>query len=604
MYKRQIKNIGSLYQYIITTYKDYYYNQFSIVNVPTCQEKTMIENCVEPLGNHKCQVCKEGYYINDTFDACIVNPQEASFFRTDNITNCYLHNKTMVERNNEEVLNIECILCYENYYKAVNNRKCQKHTNRVTNCKVMSQSTDEECILCESGYYRKNDETTGEKCLARVDTNENCEKYHLLSEACETCVQTTYIKHYSEKYCSPPIDNCKYYETSGIVLSCKQCEFGFYFNTTTAQCLENDIFDPYCAYYNENKECQECYFGFFYDQLLSTPTCQPNTPEYVNKARCNEFHPLNKNECIGCSSSATTIKLQYTCKGFPTNITTREDAYNYISFCDKYEMTLTGAFKCKEPLAEIQDDNENNKKVYALITDEERAYDVTNRKIQYCDLHNRTYKTINDQLTCNTCYATREISTNFDYENVTNTINCGETETDSGYCVKYFSTINTCRTYTFYNIDKYNCPKFSQAENNHGGNTDEVRSRACPWYDQDEYTVNNCNVNSDTKNYRCYSLDDQDNCNVYYFFRDGMGVRFSENLEFEIVISPDTIKCLQYNTFELENNNNCIQASDDNLQCLLCAKNYYSIPTKTFTYELDSVESYICLLYTSPSPRD
>jgi hypothetical protein len=464
----------------------------------------------------------------------------------------------------------------------------------------MSQSTDEECILCMPGYYRKNDNVTGEKCLQRVDINANCAKYHLLSEACETCIDDTYVKHYDEKYCSPPIPECKIYETSGIELSCKQCNFGFYFDTTTAQCTENDIFDPYCAYYNEKKECQECYFGFFYDTNRATPTCQPNTPEYVDKARCQEFHPLNKNECIGCASSATTIKLQYTCKGFPVDVTSRTEAYEYMAFCETYEMTLTGAFKCSQPKAEVQDDVESNKRVYALITDEEKAYDVTQDRIQYCDLHENTYKTVNDPLKCSKCYAIRKITTTFFYDNAKNTANCGETETDSGYCVKYFSSINLCRTYIFTNIDSTACPNYNRVQNIYPNQSDSsIKNKACPWYGQSTYTVNNCNVSGNEKDYQCYSRDDSNNCNVYHFFRDGMGVQFNEDLDFEIVISQDQFKCLQYNTFELENNNNCIQVSDDGEQCLMCAKRFYSIPTRTFTYELDSVESYISKINVS-----
>ena len=131
--------------------------------------------------------------------------------------------------------------------------------------------------------------------------------------------------------------------------------------------------------------------------------------------------------------------------------------------------------------------------------------------------------------------------------------------------------------------------------------------RACPWYwsstypndnstepnDNSTYPKNNCNVQGDERDFQCYSRDDAGNCNIWHFFQNGMGVQFWEEIEFEIVISPDRHKCLQYNHFELENDANCVQKSDDELQCLLCRKDYYSIPTKTFTYELDSVESYI-----------
>ena len=590
-----IRNIASLYEYLTLTFKNYYYHQYSIVNVPTCEKKTLIENCEEPLGNHKCQKCADGFYINSTFDACIANPPESVFFRTDNITNCYLHNKTTVVRNNVEVLNIECILCYENYYKTVNNRKCMPHTSRVNNCKVMSQSIDEECILCDTGFYRKDDEVSGEKCQARVDTNDLCQTYHLLSEACETCVDATYIKHYGDKFCSPPIPDCKVYETSGVVLSCKQCTFGFYFDTNSAQCLKNnDIFDPYCAYYDANKLCQECYFGFYYDTSKSPATCEPNTPEYVDLARCSAFHALNKNECIGCASSSAIVQLQYTCKAFRNTNYKGSNVFDYISYCEKYELTSTGAFRCMEAKAEVQNDDETLKKVYVLITDEERAFDKTADRVAYCDLHEQNYKTSNDPILCNTCYKKREISTDFDYSNLKDTANCSDTETDSGYCVKFFSSLNTCREYTYYNIDSTACPDFDRAKGDYTlTDDDEVRAKACPWYGQTSYTTNNCSVEGDVKSYQCYSRDGSDNCNIYHFFQDEMGARFTENIEFEIVISPDKASCLQYNTFKLENNSNCVQSSTDGTYCLLCAKSFYSIPTRTFTYELDSIESYI-----------
>lgn len=594
-----IRHVVDYYQLLITSYKNYYMNQESTINVQVCEKKTLIENCLEPLGNHKCALCKEGFHINENYDQCIEDPPEAHFFRTDNITNCYLHNKTMVIRNNVPVLNIECILCYENYFKSVNNRKCMAHSKQVNNCKIMSQSTDQECILCENGYYRQDDPNSDEKCLARVDTNDNCLKYHLLSEACETCKDDTYIKHFEEKFCSESIQNCKIYETSGRKLSCKQCEFGFYYDTANGQCKPNDIFDPYCAYYNALKECQECYFGFYYDTARSEPTCQPNTPEYVEKARCTEFHPLNKNECIGCKSSASTIKLQYTCKAFPVDVTSKPEASNFIAFCDQYEITTSNNFKCKKPMDEVQHDNEDNKKVYVLITDEERAYNWTDIKLQYCDLHETEYKTVTDQILCKQCYKTRHIETQFNYDNVSNLSYCTENETDSGYCVKYFSDINTCRHYKYTNINKHNCPGFNSAKDslrsfwNPFPSDDSVRAKACPWWDRHDYEINNCNISGDVRDYQCYSRDDQNNCNVFHFFQGGMTVEFKEFIEFEIVIAPDKTKCFQYNHFELENDANCVKASDDGEQCLLCRKDYYSIPTRTFTYELDSIESYI-----------
>lgn len=360
-----IRHASTYFQYLMSKFNQYFVTQESTVNVPVCEAKTLIANCLVPKGNHKCQECKPGYYINESYNICVTDPPTAEIFKVEDISNCFVYNNTMVTRNNVEVLNIECRICYEGYYKAVNNRKCQKHTSSVNNCGVMSQSVDSECILCVSGYYRKNQDN--EKCIQRVDVDSQCAVYHPLSEACQTCTDATYIKHYGDKKCSPQITNCRYYETSGALLSCKQCIFGYYFVPATATCQENDTFDPYCAFYNEAQQCQECSFGFFYDTSQATPKCQPNTPEYVSKANCKLFHALNKNDCIACTGNSTITNLLYTCKGFNTNVTTVEDSKSFITYCNRYEMTLSGSFKCTEPLPEVLNDNESLKKVPFLI---------------------------------------------------------------------------------------------------------------------------------------------------------------------------------------------------------------------------------------------
>lgn len=595
-----IRHIEDFYQYIFQARFKYYINQHSLINIPVCEKKTLIQNCLIPSGNHKCELCKDGYYVNESKNECIEDPLPTVFFRTTNITNCYLHNNTMVTRNNVLVENIECILCYEGYYKAVNNRKCMAHSNHVNNCKIMSQSVDLECLVCNEGYYRQNDPdpNSDEKCMKRVDTNEYCEIYHALSEACEECVDATYIKHYEEKFCSPPIEFCKLYETSGQILSCRQCDFGYYYKVESGQCLKNDVFDPYCAFYNEQQVCQECYFGFYYDESTDSPLCQPNSAEYVDRARCDGFHPLNYNECIECLGNKTILNVLNTCKMFRPNIDSEYSKYSVVTYCNSYTMTKGEEFKCLEPIPEVQDDNEDNKKLYVLYTNIEKAYDKTSSKILYCDKHHTVYDNTSMDITCEKCYDIRYITTDFEYSNINETENCLEEEIDSGYCVKYLSEYSQCREYTYYNYNRDTCPNGYKACYRvcvFGCFTicgDECPY--CPWKcdGSSEITWNTC-AGHGWNDDHCNSKDSFGNCNIFHFFQYGIGVKFKEDIPYEIVISPDKKNCLPYDSRQFENNGNCIQNTADGKTCILCKKGFYSIPYRVYTYEKDSIESYV-----------
>lgn len=223
-----------------------------------------------------------------------------------------------------------------------------------------------------------------------------------------------------------------------------------------------------------------------------------------------------------------------------------------------------------------------------MIEDLEKAEDWTNKKIAYCNKHKTVYKTSSDQILCEECYAERHILTHYDFPDMSDTKNCKDSEVDSGYCVRYFSEYNTCRTYTYYNINYDNCPYYWTCC------PSNEQKCAYKWHHNNgEYTTNNCNVPWYVRSYWCYSMDGP-NCMVYHFFRfKTVGVRFSENIKYEIVIAPDKTQCLSYDERRIENDSGCVMKSDNGEQCLLCKKNFYSIPYKVFPYELDAVESYV-----------
>lgn len=224
--------------------------------------------------------------------------------------------------------------------------------------------------------------------------------------------------------------------------------------------------------------------------------------------------------------------------------------------------------------------------MYVLIEDLEKAAEWTSSKIDYCNKHNTVYKTSADTILCNECYATRHILTSFDFSDMSDTNNCKESEVDSGYCVRYFSEYNTCRSYEYYNINYNNCPKW-----NTWGLSEY---QECGYKSVGStFSFNNCNVAWYVKDNWCYSMDGP-NCMVYHFFLGvTIGVRFSENILYEIVIAPDKTKCLSYDLRRIENDSGCVMKSTNGEQCLLCKKKFYSIPYKVFPYELDSVESYV-----------
>ena len=54
-----IRHINTYYQYLATKFQQYYISQESTVNIPVCEAKTLIKNCLIPKGNHKCAQCTE-----------------------------------------------------------------------------------------------------------------------------------------------------------------------------------------------------------------------------------------------------------------------------------------------------------------------------------------------------------------------------------------------------------------------------------------------------------------------------------------------------------------------------------------------------------------
>ncbi len=133
-----------------------------------------------------------------------------------------------------------------------------------------------------------------------------------MSEECEICTDTSYIKHNNNRYCSPKLANCITYNTSGEVLTCAVCDQNYYFNIATGQCLKNPIYDAYCSQYNSNQECEICFLGFYYNSV--TKSCDPNDKEYNLRSRCQTFNQQKKNECSSCGNNKILMKTNYTCK--------------------------------------------------------------------------------------------------------------------------------------------------------------------------------------------------------------------------------------------------------------------------------------------------
>lgn len=123
-------------------------------------------------------------------------------------------------------------------------------------------------MKCLPAYFRSDIEGSLEKCHKRGD-NPNCLEVHELSNECKVCIDSTYIKHYNDRICSPPIAGCDTYNKENVDLSCKYCKKNFYYDISTKKCLTNSgtNFDPYCSLYNSEKQCILCLEAYYFNRL-------------------------------------------------------------------------------------------------------------------------------------------------------------------------------------------------------------------------------------------------------------------------------------------------------------------------------------------------
>lgn len=77
-------------------------------------------------------------------------------------------------------------------------------------------------MKCVAGFFRADLIGSNEKCHKRGE-NPNCKVVNELSNECKECIDTTYIMHYNNWVCSPPIDGCDIYNLDTQELSCKFC---------------------------------------------------------------------------------------------------------------------------------------------------------------------------------------------------------------------------------------------------------------------------------------------------------------------------------------------------------------------------------------------
>ena len=194
-----------------------------MINLPVCESSVRINNCedIDPK-TYLCKKCKTQFYLSDDQKSCISNPLNAEEYVIASIPFCY-------QKGVDTFGGTICLMCFEGFYLTSNGKKCQAHTLKINNCLIMSQTTLNECIKCNNSYYRDNVEGSNEKCHVRASNNENCLEPNELSNECKICIHSNYIKHLNGRYCSPPIDKCKTYDTSNEILTCKYCEKSYYY---------------------------------------------------------------------------------------------------------------------------------------------------------------------------------------------------------------------------------------------------------------------------------------------------------------------------------------------------------------------------------------
>ena len=110
---------------------------------------------------------------------------------------------------------------------------------------------------------------------------------------CSKCFAFFFL---SEGKCSPIsifVDKCSFYSEDG---KCRQCEEGYYFDTSLNSCQISRFFEANCVEFIVGGQCSVCKKGFYMDFSGNCLSCS------VNSGVCDFCNPLDPSECLACKT--------------------------------------------------------------------------------------------------------------------------------------------------------------------------------------------------------------------------------------------------------------------------------------------------------------
>ena len=272
-------------------------------NIPTCKFEYQIQDCEELDYENKCKKCVDGYSISPDNDRCFVKPTPPQNPK-DRIPNCFKFKTENYE---------ECDLCFEGYYLEDENTKCVKHSIKIPECNVYSQTQNNRCIFCSNTNYRSTSFAIDTQCGIRVNYFENCERYSRASDICLGCA-SDHIFHYDNKRCSIKIDNCKSYNIALRILQCSDCIDSYYLNNDDTLCFNANNSINGCQKYDKGPSCIICHQGFYLDD--ESKTCFFHDT-FLN---CKSLSIKKKNICDDCTKQGIRTFKTHDCTPVSTSV--------------------------------------------------------------------------------------------------------------------------------------------------------------------------------------------------------------------------------------------------------------------------------------------
>ena len=170
-----------------------------------------VKYCSKEGNYSKCIKCNEGYFLDEYNNSCTKEPK------------CKYGDKDLGL----------CLQCINNYYIDFKDGKCKPSINDYIYC----VKADQECYQCIQGTFLGEDK----KC----SLSDNCAES--FNGICTHCINSEY--HLDKKNYCTNIEKCIDYEN--YYNFCKECETGFYFNSSNGICLEEIKNFENCRYTNK-----------------------------------------------------------------------------------------------------------------------------------------------------------------------------------------------------------------------------------------------------------------------------------------------------------------------------------------------------------------